>query len=88
MRVQFTEEELREAVELVMNGEAVAAVVASSTVSLATLKRNVKLERAGEVREIKRPGPKPVLSVDVEKDLVEWILAMQRATTPVVPRGY
>lgn len=55
-----------------------AAVVASLTVSLGTLKRNVKSERACEVSD-------QVLNVDVEKDLVHWILVMQRAMIPDVP---
>ena len=40
-----------------------------------------------EIKDIKRPGPQPVLSEEVAEDLKSWIVAKQKSGVPVSRDG-
>ncbi|KAG6574705.1 uncharacterized protein IUM83_10873 [Phytophthora cinnamomi] len=76
----FNQEDVDLALARVAAGEKKAAVVRTSPVPLRTLFQLVKRAADGGSTVPSRPGPKPVLPAELERDLAEWIAAMQRAT--------
>ncbi|KAE8875341.1 hypothetical protein PF003_g40535 [Phytophthora fragariae] len=64
-------------------GEKKAAVARTSPVPLRTLFRRVKRSADCDNTGPVRPGPKPLMSAELERDLAEWIAAMQRCGMPV-----
>ncbi|OWZ06335.1 LOW QUALITY PROTEIN: hypothetical protein PHMEG_00021422 [Phytophthora megakarya] len=82
MKARFSEEELEEAIQRVLAGESLAAMVNSV---LDALKCYVAGRNEGKILERQRPGPAPLLPIDCEEDIVTWIAAMQRRMVPVQP---
>ncbi|KAE9011539.1 hypothetical protein PR003_g18450 [Phytophthora rubi] len=64
-------------------GEKKAAVARTSPVPLRTLFRRVKRSADCDNTGPVRPGPKPLMSAELERDLAEWIAVMQRCGMPV-----
>ncbi|POM79667.1 Hypothetical protein PHPALM_2605, partial [Phytophthora palmivora] len=80
---RYNQEDVDLAVTRVAAGEKKAAVVRTSPVPLRTLFRLVKRAADGGSTLPSRPGPKPVIPLELERDLAEWIAAMQRCGMPV-----
>ncbi|KAG6623433.1 uncharacterized protein IUM83_06371 [Phytophthora cinnamomi] len=83
----YNQEDVDLALARVAAGEKKAAVVRTSPVPLRTLFRLVKRAADGDSTVPSRPGPKPVMAADLERDLAEWMAAMQRCGMPVGRRN-
>ncbi|KAG6584677.1 uncharacterized protein IUM83_08071 [Phytophthora cinnamomi] len=79
----YNQEDVDLALARVAAGEKKAAVVKTSLVPLRTLFRLVKRAADGGSTVPSRPGPKPDMPAELERDLAEWIAAMQRCGMPV-----
>ncbi|KAG6618542.1 uncharacterized protein IUM83_01129 [Phytophthora cinnamomi] len=79
----YNQEDVDLALARVAAGEKKAAVVRTSPVPLRTLFQLVKRAADGGSIVLSRPGPKPVMPAEPERDLAEWIAAMQRCGMPV-----
>jgi hypothetical protein len=72
----YSEEDLDEAVEKYLEGMKLRALcTALPNVPKRNIIRLAKKKRDGI--EAKRPGPPPILSVEIEDDLKAWIVGMQ-----------
>jgi hypothetical protein len=78
----YSDEDAAKAVQAYMNGTKLAIVCASfPQVPRRTITRMAKRDKDGV--QVKKPGPAPILTTELEKDLQDWIVAMQRDGFPV-----
>ncbi|RHY05596.1 hypothetical protein DYB25_010101 [Aphanomyces astaci] len=81
-RLRYTPEELADAVQKVLGGSNGKHVSLYTKIPYNTLMRIVRQTKAGTNKAPQRRGPKPVLPAECERDLVEWIVAMQQDGHP------
>ncbi|KAF0717954.1 hypothetical protein AaE_010749, partial [Aphanomyces astaci] len=74
-----TIEDIAAALYRVEKGESVAAVARSSSIKRSTIHKYKTMKKATGSITIGKQGLKPLLPIHLEKDLVTWIAAMQRA---------
>ncbi|EGZ06341.1 hypothetical protein PHYSODRAFT_246642 [Phytophthora sojae] len=82
----YNQENVNRALARVAAGEKKAAVARTSPVPLRTLFRLTKRAADRGSTGPSRPGPKPLMPVELKRDLAEWIAAMQRCGMPVGQR--
>jgi hypothetical protein len=81
-RKQYSQESLDEAVKMYVGGTKLGEVLKI----FPYIPKRTITRRAKQTKEnvcIRRPGPQPVLSVELESDLQDWIVEMQRQGFPV-----
>jgi hypothetical protein len=66
----YTVQDMRQAVENVLNGQKIVDVSAIFKIPYGTLQRKVGKARKGQSIENKRRGPAPILPLEIECDLV------------------
>jgi hypothetical protein len=79
----YTVQDMRQAVENVLNGQKIVDVSAIFKIPYGTLQRKVGKARKGQSIENKRRGPAPILPLEIECDLVDWIIGHQLEGFPV-----
>ncbi len=81
-RKQYCPEDAVKATKMYLEGKKLATVCATCPlIPRRTITRMAK--RKKEDCQLKKPGPAPILSVELENDLKDWIVAMQGSGFPV-----
>ena len=81
--MKYTPDMLDHAIDLVMEGGKLSSVSVECGIPYRTLNERVSMRRKGIVREKRKTGPSPMLPLDCENDLVDWIAGMQSKGHPV-----
>ncbi|KAE8907865.1 hypothetical protein PF007_g15257 [Phytophthora fragariae] len=81
MASNYTQDRLTAAVERVLSGNPAARVAAEFQIPASTLRKWVSNAKKGIVRQ--RRGPKPLLPLDTEEAIQDWIIGRQIVCHPV-----
>ncbi|OWY93966.1 hypothetical protein PHMEG_00036446 [Phytophthora megakarya] len=76
-RAQYSAEALDTAVDQVIGGRPTKEVSQDTCIAYSTLRKHVVTKANGDTYEPKRRGPPPLLPVDAEESLTEWIVGRQ-----------
>lgn len=79
----YTAEQMREAVASVLAGQLLIDASILYKIPYSSLKRKVSVARKGQSIANKRRGPAPLLPLEIECDLVDWIIGHQLEGFPV-----
>ena len=80
-RKRYAVTDVKNALTFIDEGNSVMDAYRMFGVPERTLRRMLKRKREGEI--VKKPGPNPILTLDNERDLVDWVIAMQKQGLPV-----
>ncbi|OWZ21674.1 hypothetical protein PHMEG_0003734 [Phytophthora megakarya] len=81
-RAQYSAEALDTAVDQVIEGRPTKEVSQDTGIAYSTLRKDVVAKANGDTYEPKRRGPPPLLPVDAEERLTEWIVGRQQVGPP------
>jgi hypothetical protein len=79
----YTPAQMRQAVASILGGQRIIDVGIMYKIPYGSLQRKVGQARKGQSIENKRRGPAPVLPLEIECDLVDWIIGHQLEGFPV-----